>query len=487
MFSKHYMIKDASSFYRQLIKDFEHTPTQKQDRLLEQLSNFIFDTARDKVFVLKGFAGTGKTTTIGTVVKNLWQAKMTSVLMAPTGRAAKVASNYSNKQAYTIHRKIYFPKKERGGGVSFTLQPNKHRNCLFIVDEASMISDRPTESKFFDNGSLLDDMMQYIYSGHNCKLLLVGDQAQLPPVKLEMSPALDIKLLSMQFNKSVETIELDQVMRQAEDSGILMNATALREQLSEEFYEDYKFDLNGYHDIIRLVDGHEIMDAINDGYTQVGTEETAIIVRSNKRANLYNQQIRNRILFQEEEISSGDHLMVVKNNYYWLDAKSDAGFIANGDIIKVLEILAIRELYGFRFAEVKAQMVDYPQMKPIETMVMLDVLTMETAALPYEDGDRLYKEVQKDYADEKSNYKRFQKIKSNKYFNALQVKFSYAITCHKSQGGQWEHVFIEQPYLPDGMNKDYMRWLYTAMTRAKTKLYLIGFKDEMFIEMDPNH
>jgi len=474
------MIKDSVSFYKLLQKDFTHTPTIKQDRLLEQLSAFLFDKTKDKVFVLKGYAGTGKTTIIGTIVKNLWHAKMSSVLMAPTGRAAKVASNYSKKQAFTIHRKIYFPKKEKGGGVSFSLQPNKHRNCLFIVDEASMISDRATESKFFDNGSLLDDMMQYVYSGYNCKLLLVGDEAQLPPVKLDMSPALDIKLLSLQFNKQVDTLQLDEVMRQAENSGILMNATHLREQLSEAFYEDFKFDIKGYSDIIRLVDGHEIMDAINDSYSNVGTEETAIIVRSNKRANLYNQQIRNRILFQEEEISSGDHLMVVRNNYFWLDAKSDAGFIANGDIIKVLEILAIKELYGFRFAEVKAQMVDYPQMQPIETVVMLDVLTMETAALPYEDGDKLYKEVQKDYADETSNYKRFQKIKNNKYFNALQVKFSYAITCHKSQGGQWENVFIEQPYLPDGMSKDYLRWLYTAITRAKSTLYLIGFKDDMF-------
>ena len=223
------------------------------------------------------------------------------------------------------------------------------------------------------------------------------------------------------------------------------------------------------------------MDAINDSYETVGKEETAIIVRSNKRANLYNQQIRQRILFQEEEISAGDHLMVVKNNYFWLDAKSDAGFIANGDIIRILEIFAIKELYGFRFAEVKVQMVDYPNMKPFETVVMLDVLSMETPSLSYEDGDRLYKEVQQDYADEKVNYKRFLNIKENKFFNALQVKFSYAITCHKSQGGQWDTVFIEQPYLPEGMNKDYIRWLYTAVTRAKNKLYLIGFKNDMFV------
>ena len=470
---------DAPSFYTLLLEDFPHKPTSKQDIFLQQLSDFLFTKQHD-VFILKGYAGTGKTTIVGTLVKNLWKAKMSSVLLAPTGRAAKVISNYSNRQAFTIHKKIYFPKKEKTGGVSFTLQPNKHRDCIFIVDEASMISDQVSNSKLFENGSLLDDLMQYVYSGHRCKLLLIGDEAQLPPVKLDQSPALDNRLISLNYNKEVATLQLDEVMRQAESSGILSNATTLREQLSEAFYEDFKFDLTGFKDIIRLIDGHEIMEAIQDSYDTVGTEETAIIVRSNKRANLYNQQIRNRILFQEEEVSAGDHLMVVKNNYFWIDAKSEAGFIANGDIIKVLEIFSIKELYGFRFAEVKVQMVDYPNMQPIETVIMLDVLTMETPSLPYEDGNKLYQEVQKDYANEKANYKRFLKIKNNKYFNALQVKFSYAITCHKSQGGQWDRIFIEQPYLPDGPNKDYLRWLYTAITRSKAKLYLIGFKDDMF-------
>ncbi|MFT5751613.1 MAG: exodeoxyribonuclease-5 [Flavobacteriales bacterium] len=476
------MIKDAPAFYRKLKEDFPHIPTTKQDILLQQLSHYLFDADFNRVFLLKGFAGTGKTTVIGALVKNLWQAQFSSVLMAPTGRAAKVISNYSNREAFTIHRKIYFPKKEKGGGISFILQPNKHRRCLFIVDEASMISDRVSDSKLFENGSLLDDMMQFVYSGHQCKLLLIGDDAQLPPVKLDVSPALDSKVLSLQYNKEVDQMLLDEVVRQAADSGILSNATTIREFLSDGFYEDFKFNIQGHTDIIRLVDGHEIMDAITDSYDQAGKEETAIIVRSNKRANLYNQQIRQRILFQEEEISAGDHLMVVKNNYFWLDAKSDAGFIANGDIVRILEIYAIKELYGFRFAEVKVEMVDYPSMKALDTVVMLDVLTMETPSLSYEDGDRLYKEVQQDYADEKANYKRFLKIKGNKFFNALQVKFSYAITCHKSQGGQWDTIFIEQPYLPEGMNRDYLRWLYTAMTRAKNKLYLIGFKDDMFVE-----
>ncbi len=473
---------DSSSFYKLLQTDFPYTPTVKQDILLQKLSNFLLDSNYNAVFLLKGYAGTGKTTIIGTLVKNLWKAQLSSVLMAPTGRAAKVISNYSKRQAFTIHRKIYFPKKDKGGGVSFTLQPNKHRNCVFIVDEASMISDRASDSKLFENGSLLDDMMQYVYSGHKCKLILIGDDAQLPPVKLDVSPALDNNVLSLQYNKDIDTLQLDEVMRQAESSGILSNATTIREYLADGFYEDFKFDLNEFTDIIRLVDGHDIMEAIQESYDEVGNEETVIIVRSNKRANLYNQQIRTRILFQEEEVSAGDHLMVVRNNYFWVDAKSDAGFIANGDIVKVLEIYALKELYGFRFAEVKVQMIDYPSMAPFDTVIMLDVLAMETPSLPYEDSNRLYQEVQKDYADEKANYKRFLKIKNNKFFNALQVKFSYAITCHKSQGGQWNRIFIEQPYLPDGMNRDYLRWLYTAVTRATSTLYLIGFKNDMFIE-----
>ena len=379
-------------------------------------------------------------------------------------------------------RNIYYPKKDKSGGVAFQLKQNKHRDTLFIVDEASMIPDAPTESKLFENGSLLDDLMMYVYSGHNCKILFIGDTAQLPPVRLEVSPALDIDKLELGFNKKVEHIELDEVVRQAEDSGILMNATELRESLNDHIYEEFKFRVSGFDDIVRLIDGHEIMDAINDAYHNQGQEESVIILRSNKRANIYNQQIRSRILFQEEELSAGDHLMVVKNNYFWLDNKSEAGFIANGDIIKILEIYAIKELYGFKFAEVKVIMVDYPNQKPFETVLLLDTLTSESPSLTYEESNSLYQEVQKDYASERSNYKRFLGVKNNKYFNALQVKFSYAVTCHKSQGGQWDTVFVEKPYLPDGINRDYLRWLYTAITRARKKLYLIGFKDESFTE-----
>ena len=473
---------DQHAFYKLLLKDFPFTPTQKQDILLQQLSAFLFEPKNNSIYVLKGFAGTGKTTVIGAIVKNLWKIKMSSVQLAPTGRAAKVISNYSDKPAHTIHRKIYYPKKERGGGVSFTLQRNKHRNTIFIVDEASMISDNASESKLFENGSLLDDLMSYVYSGHKCKLLLIGDQAQLPPVKMDLSPALDERNLQMQFDKTVKSIELDEVMRQAETSGILKNATRIREFLNDELYEDFRFDLSGQNDVVRLIDGHEIMDALGDSYREYGNEGTAIIVRSNKRANLYNQQIRSRILFKEEEVSAGDYFMVVKNNYFWLDTKSEAGFIANGDIIEILEIFSIKELYGFRFAEVKIQMTDYPNLAPFETVLLLDTLTSETPSLSYEEGNTLYQEVMKDYADETSKYKKFMKVKNNKFFNALQVKFSYAITCHKSQGGQCETIMVEQPYLPNGMDKDYLRWLYTAVTRARKKLYLIGFKDDMFVE-----
>ncbi len=470
---------NESEFYSYLKNDFPHITTVKQDIALQLLAKFVLNPQNNDVFLLKGYAGTGKTTLVGALVRNLSKAKKRSVLLAPTGRAAKVISNYSSKQAFTIHKKIYFPKREKGS-VSFTLQKNKHRDTLFIVDEASMIPDINQDSKLFENGSLLDDLMQYVYSGHNCKMLLMGDTAQLPPVHLSISPALDARLLKTQYNKEVITMELDEVVRQQQDSGILENATLLRQQLREEFFESFRFSSKDFPDIIRPVDGQEIMDAINDSYSTLGNEDTVIIVRSNKRANLYNQSIRERILFQESELSSGDYLMVVKNNYFWVDNTSEAGFIANGDIVEVLEIFAFRELYGFRFAEVKVRMVDYPNMKPLETVLLLDTISSESPSLTYEQSNKLYQEVMKDYASEKSKYKKFLAVKKNKFFNALQVKFSYAITCHKSQGGQWNTVFVEQPYLPNGVDKEYLRWLYTAITRAREKLYLIGFKEEFF-------
>ncbi len=472
----------APGFLKILRDKFPHTPTDKQGLAMEKLARFVLEGGKEEVFLLKGFAGTGKTTLVATLVSSLWKVKMSSVLMAPTGRAAKVMSVYSGDKAFTIHKKIYFPKKQAGGNIQFVLAPNKHRNTVFIVDEASMIPDTPADSKLFENGSLLDDLMFYVHSGHNCKLVLIGDTAQLPPVKLELSPALDQDRLALNYDKEVECLELDEVMRQTEDSGILYNATNLREQLQSQFYDGFQFELDSYKDIVRLIDGTEIQEAIDSSYSENGKEETAIIVRSNKRANLYNQNIRERILFLDNQISVGDYMMVVKNNYFWLKATSEAGFIANGDIIEILELFAIKELYGFTFAEVKVKMVDYPGQKPFETVLLLDTINAESPSLSYEDGNRLYQEVVKDYAHEKSNYRKFMGVKNNKYFNSLQVKFSYAITCHKSQGGQWNTVFVEQPYLPNGVDKEYLRWLYTAVTRAKKQLYLIGFKDDFFLD-----
>lgn len=475
------MIENAQDFYKEIVQKFPYQPTIKQNKLLHELTQFIFDKNKDALFLLKGYAGTGKTTIISTVVENLWKSGKKAVLLAPTGRAAKVISGYSKKQAFTIHKKIYFPKKQSNGGVSFTMQPNKHTNTLFIVDEASMISDEKQHAKLFENGSLLDDLMQFVYSGKNCKIVFIGDTAQLPPVKLSMSPALKADNLSFDFNKDVTEIELDEVVRQEEGSGILANATDLRVLIQSQI-TDFQFDVN-YPDIVRLEDGYDIQNAITDAYDgDIGVEDTAFIVRSNKRANQYNDQIRTKIRGQENEISTGDYVMVVKNNYFWLKDSSSAGFIANGDICEVMRINNIKELYGFKFAEVEVRMIDYPDMKPFETVLLLDTLSSETPSLSYEESNKLYEAVKEDFADEKSKYKQFMSVKKNKYFNALQVKFSYAMTCHKSQGGQWKTVFIEQPYLPDGPSVEYLRWLYTAVTRAQEKLFLIGFKDECFVD-----
>ena len=471
---------DALQFSKLLLDKFPFQPTDSQQLAIKQLSKFLFTESNNKLFVLKGYAGTGKTTLIASIVKNLRYANHKSVLLAPTGRAAKVLSNYAKKQAFTIHKRIYFPRSGKDGKVGFVLQPNKFSNTLFVIDEASMIGDASTQSKLFESGSLLQDLISFVDAGSNCRLMFVGDTAQLPPVKLTVSPALNSDLLAFDFNKDVSEVVLSEVVRQSEGSGILHNATALREQLQIEIFDDFCFNLKPFNDVIRLIDGHEIQEAIESSYRNNGKEETVILVRSNKRANLYNQQIRSQILFNEHELSVGDFLMVVKNNYYWLEASSTPGFIANGDIVEVLEIQAFKELYGFRFAEVHVQMVDYPNEPSFDTVLILDTLTSESPALLYEDSNKLYLEVQKDYAHLKSKYQRFREVKDNAFFNALQVKFSYAITCHKSQGGQWSNVFVEQPYLPDGPDKDYFRWLYTAITRATQKLYLIGFKDESF-------
>ncbi|MFK8298635.1 ATP-dependent RecD-like DNA helicase [Capnocytophaga cynodegmi] len=470
---------DKNTFLNNLLNAFPHNPTVSQNIALQLITEFLLDrNSSEKLFLLKGFAGTGKTSIINCLIKNLPSIGHKAVLLAPTGRASKVMSNLAKQQAFTIHKHIYFPKTN-GGEFSFTLKINKFKNTLFIVDEASMITDN--NEHFFEQNSLLDNLITYVYSGQGCKLLLMGDSAQLPPVNSDYSPALDIRNLEIRYNKEVSHIELNEVVRQEKKSGILYNATKLREILFN-FSIQKKFNLKtkNFRDIVQLTEGTEIQEAIESSYSNYGLEQTAIIVRSNKRAVLYNKQIRKVILDNENDLSAGDLLMVVKNNYYWLKDSSKVSFIANGDTLEVLQIYAFRELYGFRFAEVQVQLIDYPDFPPFDTILLLDTLETENPSLTHQESNRLYEEVLLDYQDETSAYKKYLKVKENPFFNALQVKFSYAITCHKSQGGQWDIVFIEKPYLPNGIDDDYLRWLYTALTRAVKKVYLINFQTEDF-------
>ena len=435
---------------------------------------------KDKIFLLKGYAGTGKSTLVAHLVKQLHKFNFKSVLMAPTGRAAKVISNYSNKNAYTIHKQIYYPRNEKGSGVKFILKSNNYKNTLFLVDEASMISDNKEQSKFFENGSLLNDLIQYVSSGVNCYLVLVGDIAQLPPVNLNVSPALSEQELKNNYNKNVTSLTLTEVVRQLSNSGILFNATTLREFLFNEVYNNFSFKINNFKDIHRIQDGEELLHILDNSLNEFGIEQVVFIVRSNKRANLYNQNIRKKILSLESSLSVGDQLMVVKNNYFWIKPESQASFIANGDVIVVDSINKLNEIYGFKFAEITARLIDYPEMSSFETVVFTDTLISNSPSLTYEENQLLYSSVKEDYKNEKSSFKKFLKVKNNPHFNALQVKYSYSITCHKSQGGQWDRVFVEYPYLPEGPNKDFFRWLYTAITRAKKELYLVGFPNEYF-------
>lgn len=465
---------------KDLYRNFGFEPTADQQTALRELSSYCLSLNPNEVFLLKGYAGTGKTTLIKTLVKTLPAYKRKTMLLAPTGRAAKVMTQYSGKAAYTIHKYIYRPKRDTRGMTMFNLRENKATNTIYIVDEASMINDAGGDSSLA-SGSLLHDLLTFVKMGVNCKVILVGDTAQLPPVGTDQSPALDASYLGVHYRKETVEVELQEVMRQLEDSAILQNATRLRAMQDEFDFTPPQIDTAA--DVVRLIEGFEVEDALNDSFKEAGREGTAILVRSNKRAGLYNKQIRARILWQEDEISAGDYLMVVKNNYSWLPEKSKAGFIANGDIIELLQIYELNELYGYRYARVKINMVDYPDEEPFETILMLNTLDMPAASLSWEDSQQLYNTILEDYADIPQKYKRHQKVKDNPYYNALQVKFAYAITCHKAQGGQWENVFIEQPWLPNGeIDLDYLRWLYTAFTRAQKKVFLIGFKDENFLE-----
>ena len=449
-----------------------------QKSAITNINDFIYSSGQN-ICVLKGFAGTGKTYIVSRVVKNLWKIKKPVILLAPTGRSAKVLSSYCNKQAHTVHKEIFYVKNNPAGNIDFSLKINKHKNTIFIVDEASMIPTvKKNETGLFSD-SLLDNIVKYVYSGYKCSLLIIGDLAQLPPIFSENSLSLDDNFLNENYGLKVFSSELTQVVRQRENSGILSLATYLRNLLEIDFVEKLKINLSSYNDITLIEDGDQLINSLQDSYDKFGLQETAVIVRSNKRSNIYNKNIRERILCNESVISVGDLLMVVKNNYHWLN-NNLIGFIANGDIIKIEEIHSIKELYGFRFAEVRVTMIDYPNLNAFETVLILDSIEINSPSLDYNVMNKLYSEVSKDYIEIKTKYKRHLAIKKNKFFNALQVKFAYCFTCHKSQGGQWQSIFVEMPFLPSGYNKDFIRWFYTAVTRAKNKLHLIGFKNEYF-------
>jgi ATP-dependent exoDNAse (exonuclease V) alpha subunit len=470
-----------TAFKQVLIKQFAYEPTAGQAGLINKISRFCTEPQSANVFVLKGYAGTGKTTIISALIKSLPAIEKKSVLLAPTGRAAKVLSNYSQKQAFTIHKKIYKRVTNADGIGRFVVQPNLHANTIFIVDEASMISNGGGLSgSFADQSSLLDDLMNYVTTGIGCKLIFIGDTAQLPPVGLSISPALDVEYLKSSYSVTIDTIELKDVVRQDEGSGILFNATAVRDLIAQSSTETPQFILDHFKDVIRL-SGNDLEDSLNSAYSKHGVEGTAVICRSNKRANQFNQQIRARIRWQESELSAGDYMMVVKNNYHWLPDESKAGFIANGDIIELLKVGSVKEQYGFRFVDARIRMIDYPDEQPIEVKILLDAIAAETPALTSEQNKKLYESVLADYADIADRRKRFVELKKDPFFNALQVKFAYAITCHKAQGGQWETVFVDQGYLTkEMMNVEFLRWLYTAVTRATEKLYLVNFNKEFF-------
>ncbi len=465
---------NSKKLQENLASNFSFDFTNDQKDVAESISDFSSSISTRDIFLLKGYAGTGKTSLISALVKSLPSIGKRSVLLAPTGRAAKVLSKYSNKQASTIHRKIYWIRTRKNGNTYIKIKENTHSNTVFIVDEASMIPEATDKS--FGNRSLLDDLIQYVYDGIGCKLVLIGDTAQLPPVHLDISPALNESFLNQAYSKEIISFTMKEVVRQEEDSTVLLNATNLRNKLGAEDYSFPKFDVN--NDVVRIESGEELQGILESAYSNSGVTNTIVLCRSNKRANIYNNQIRARIRFQENEISSGDMLMVVRNNYYWLDEKSKAGFIANGDIVEVIRVRETIEIYGFRFARVVVQLVDYPDEKDLDVIVMLDTLSSETPSLSYDDYKKLHAEVGLDYVGDREANK---KIKENEFFNALQIKFSYAITCHKSQGGQWENVFVDLGFFKEEMlDKSYLRWLYTATTRASEKLFLINFKEDFF-------
>jgi ATP-dependent exoDNAse (exonuclease V) alpha subunit len=468
---------NRSNFISAYKQNLPFVPTADQQRAIEAIAQFVEERFGRDVFVLKGYAGTGKTNLVSVLSKILNDFKWKTVLLAPTGRAAKVLSSYSQKPAQTIHKKIF--KKELGGdgSMQFSVGENLHKNTIFIVDEASMIGlDGSSQAKMFD--SLLENLFEYVFSGDNCKILFVGDTAQLPPVGSEESPALNVEFLKKSYSLDINFIELRQVARQSLESGILQNATHLRELLDGELQNIPK--LQTFPDVVRL-NGEETQDVLNEMYSKYGFDDVLILTRSNKRANLFNQAVRARVRYMEDDMCSGDLLMVVKNNYFWLDEKSDAGFIANGDALEIKKIIKREELYGFNFLECVVRFIDYPQLPELQVKLILESVYSDTSSLTSVQQQQLFEEVMADMGDEPNKFKRLNYLKKSPYFNALQIKFLYAVTCHKAQGGQWPVVFIDQGYInKEQIDRNYLRWLYTAFTRAQEKVYLINFSDDFF-------
>jgi exodeoxyribonuclease-5 len=442
------------------------------------MARFLYDADPRSAFLLKGYAGTGKTSLVSALIQVLPQLKVNTLLLAPTGRAAKVIASYSGRPAFTIHKKIYMTVTDASGAVRTARAINKHAYTLFIVDEASMIGLEPTSTR----QSLLEDLIDYVYDGNHCRLMLIGDTAQLPPVGQTESPALDERYLAAAFGLNVLAAELTEVVRQQQLSGILSNATNLRTQISSLTAAEAQMPLfapNGT-DVVRLA-GEDLMETLFREYGDFALDQVVVVCRSNKRANLFNQGIRNSVLFREEEVNAGDYLMVVKNNYFWLDEESTIGFIANGDIVEVLSVRNVQELYGFRFADATVRFVDYPDEPSHDCKLLLSTLYSESPSLTSDEANTLFNNVMEDYADLPRKSDRLHELRQNPYYNALQVKFAYALTCHKTQGGQWHTVIVDQGFLGENpVDRDYLRWLYTAFTRATDRVYLLNFDARFF-------
>jgi len=490
-----------------ILQQFGFPPTQEQAHALEVFAEFLTDRDPHAVMILRGSAGTGKTTLSGAIVRTLKEIRQKVMLLAPTGRAAKVFSLNSGSPAYTIHRRIYREKSFSGVEGQFNLNDNLYTDTLFMVDEASMIANMGLGGMSFGSGCLLDDLVHFVYQGRNDRLLLIGDKAQLPPVGEEESPALHAAMLEG-YGLKVYECDLNEVLRQSEESGILYNATMIRQMIThDDITQLPKIHFAGYSDI-KPMPGAELIEALADSYHHVGLDDTIVVTRSNKRANIFNQGIRNMVLDREEELSQGDILMIVKNNYYWMEeerkkikekeieerrVKSEGtesgtathkvqsndipAFLANGDRAKVLKVRRRIDLYGFRFATLLLQFPDYDNYE-LEATVLLDTLTSEAPALTHEQQEQLFHQIEEDYQDIPLKADRMKAIRQDQFFNALQVKFAYAVTCHKAQGGQWAHVYVDQGYMTDDMlNPDYIHWLYTAFTRATEMLYLVNWPE----------